>query len=535
MTPQDALDKLYAQIETVQDETDTGDREIARAVENVLRRQDVVEPYREEPEHRDALLRLAWWMFVRAPGLDLRHFVYSSMALDVIQSDTRDLASSFEDLKNLEDAFSLDDPAPSPIEETDEVLEIREAFKEGADHVEEVFEHDGDAIQELITNVVAKLLQSQDLFQKLSRNIAEDLMEQFSDLAESDAFDDAMHTPLGEGTHDHAEDYEELDAPDAYVERGDKRYEQGDLDGAIADYTEALEIGDEETDIYRKRGVSRAAMNDVDGAIEDWSRALELDPENVEARVDRALVFYENDQPERALEDYDKAAEQEERPEVFANRGVARFQTGDVQGAREDLDRALELDEESVPAYLNRALVRQATGDLSGAFEDYDHVLEIGPENADAYASRGYLRLEKGELEGAVSDFQEATEIRPYDATTYYNLGNAYAEQAEWEEAIEQYDQAIDLDPEDPQAYSNRGSAKIQLKDFHGALDDWNEATDLDPYNPVPYVKRAGVWQMLDEEDEAMDDLRKALEVAPEDWQLRPRVEHMVEEITGRS
>lgn len=533
MTPQDALDKLHGQIETVKDETDAGDRVVARATENILRRQEVVEPFHDNPDHRDALFRLAWWMFVRAPALDIRHFIFSSMALDVIQSGTRDLESTFQDLKNLEGTYTLEDPAPSPIEETDEIKEIRTAFETAGDHVDEIFDHGGDEIQELMTNVVAKLLESKDLFQELSRNIAEDLMEEFGDLAESDAFEDAMHTPLGEGGHGHAEDYEELDEADAYVERGDERYEQGDLDGAIDDYTEALEMGGDDTDIYRKRGVARAAMNDVDGAIEDWSTALELDPENVEARVDRALVFYEDEQPQRALDDYDKAAEIEERPEIFANRGVARFQTGDVEGAKEDLDHALDLDDESVPAYLNRALVRQATGDLAGAFDDYDTVLEIDPENADAYASRGYLRLEQGELDAAVSDFREATELRPYDPTSYYNLGNAYAEQGEWEDAIEQYDKAIELDPEDPQAYSNRGSAKIQLKDFHGAIDDWNEATELDPYNPVPYVKRAGVWQMLDQEDDAMEDLRKALEVAPEDWPLRPRVEKMAEELTG--
>ncbi len=531
MSPQEALEQLREQIDEVQKATDTGDREIARAVENVLQRQDVLEPYRDDEHHEDALYRLAWWMFVRAPALDIRHFVFSSMALDVVQSGTRSLEKSFEDLANLESSHSLDNPAPLPVEETDEIRKLRSAFKAGADHLDELFDYEADKLEKLLTGVVGKLLEQQEFFRNLSRSIAEDLMTQFGDLAESGAFQDAMHSPLGD-EHDHEEEYDELGRAEDYLQRGAERYEQGDVDGAVDDYTEALEIGDEDPDVYRRRGVARAAMNDVEGAIEDWTAALELDPDHVEARVDRALAYYEHQRPEKALEDFDAAAERKERPEIFANRGVARFQTGDVDGAREDLNRALDLDDESVPAYLNRAMVRQATGDVVGALKDFGRVVELDPDNADAYASRGYLRLEQGELEAAVEDFEQAIEARPYDATNYYNLGNAYAEQAEWEEAIEQYDQAIELDPEDPQAYSNRGSAKVQLQDFQGAIDDWNEATDLDPYNPIPYVKRAGVWNMLDEEDEALADLDKALEVAPDDWDLRPRVVQMVAELT---
>jgi tetratricopeptide (TPR) repeat protein len=532
MSPQDALQKLREQIDDVQEATDTGDREIAGAVENILQRQEVVEPYREDDEHRDTVFRLAWWMFVRAPALDIRHFVFSSMALDVVQSGTRSLEKSFEDLANLETSYSLDNPAPLPTDDNERVRKLQASFKSGADQLDELFDYDGDKLQDLITDIVGKLLQEEDFFRDLSRTIAEDLMDQFGDLADSGAFQEAMHTPMGDDAHDHAEDYDELGRAEDYVQRGHERYEEGDVDGAVDDYTEALDIGGDDPDVYRKRGVARAAMNDVDGAIEDWTQALELDPDHVEARVDRALAYYEDQQPEKALEDFNKAVEHEERAEIFANRGVARFQTGDVEGAREDLNRAIDMDDESVPAYLNRAMLRQATGDLVGAFKDYDKVVEIDPENADAFASRGYLRLEQGELDDAVEDFQKAIDIRPYDASNYYNLGNAYAEKAEWEKAIEQYDEAIELDPEDPQAYSNRGSAKIQLEDFHGAIDDWNEATDLDPYNPVPYVKRAGVWNMLDEEEEALKDLDKALEVAPDDWELRPRVVQMVAELT---
>lgn len=526
------FEDLRDQLVDVHEQTGAGDRQFARAVENILRRQDIVDPFRGDEAFRDPLYRLAWWMFVRAPALDMRHFVFSSMALDVVQSGTRSLDETLEDLEELEENRSLDDPAPSPIEVDDDVRAVQGAFRTGASRVDEIMELGADELQPLITGVVGELLERKEFFRELSQTIAEDLMEEFGDLADSGAFDEAMHTPLGDDSeHAHSHDYEELDRAEEYVERANERYEHGDVDGAVDDYTEALEMAGDDSDIYRQRGVARAAMNDIDEAIEDWTTALELDSENVSALVDRALARLETGQAEEALEDYDRAAELDERAEIFANRGVARFQTGDFEGAKEDLDHALELDEESVPAYLNRAMIRQATGDLVGAFKDYGAAIEIDSNCAQAYASRGYLRLEQGELEAAIDDFESVTEIHPYDASNYYNLGNAYAEKGDWDRAIAQYDRAIDLDPEDPQAYSNRGSAKIQRQNFQGAIDDWNEAIELDPYNPIPYVKRAGVWNMLDQEDEAVEDLEQALEVAPEDWELLPRVEQMLEQL----
>ena len=69
-------------------------------------------------------------------------------------------------------------------------------------------------------------------------------------------------------------------------------------------------------------------------------------------------------------------------------------------------------------------------------------------------------------------------------------------------------------------------------------LDELGAVVDAQPAaHPLRRVDRDNSlvyddWGDFDM-NRAMEDLEKALEVAPEDWPLRPRVEQMVQEITG--
>ena len=541
MADQPSLETLRHAIDRLRVESGASDADIAEAVATILRRQTVIDPFRETPEHAETLWHLTWWMFIRASALDLRQFIYSSMALDVIQDGTRSLEETIDDLEELESSFGLDSPAPLPVDNP-EARQIRKAFQRSARLSEPLDELEVDDLEDRVTEAVTELLKREELFRELSSAIAEDLMVEFDDLAQDGEFDDAMHGSLIEpdeeadasGRHQH--DYDELDRSEDYVERADERYEQGDVDGAVEDYTRALDLDpDHPSEIYHRRGVAKAAMEETQGAIEDFSEALEIDADNVGALVDRGLAYYDQDNPQKALEDYNRAADTTDDDttlaKIYANRGVARFMMGQRQDAMEDFERALELDSASPAPYLNRAKVRRANRDLEGALEDYDRAIEVDSECADAYAARGFLKLQREQPEEAIDDLTEALELHPYDAMNYYNRGNAHAMMENYQEAIEDYDEAIELDPDDAQAYTNRGSAKMKLEDFNGAIDDWDRAIDIDPYDPSPYAKRGALWNMLDQEDEAIEDLNRALEVAPDNWPLEQRVRHMLQEI----
>ena len=62
---------------------------------------------------------------------------------------------------------------------------------------------------------------------------------------------------------------------------GVDKYEQGDYQGAIADYTKAIEINPDFADAFLNRGMVKAKLGDNQGAISDYDRAIEINPKFV--------------------------------------------------------------------------------------------------------------------------------------------------------------------------------------------------------------------------------------------------------------
>lgn len=64
----------------------------------------------------------------------------------------------------------------------------------------------------------------------------------------------------------------------AYPNRGNVKLSRGDLDGAIADNTRAIELDPKYARAYVLRGNAYGTKGDKPKAIVDYTRAIELDP-----------------------------------------------------------------------------------------------------------------------------------------------------------------------------------------------------------------------------------------------------------------
>jgi tetratricopeptide (TPR) repeat protein len=62
----------------------------------------------------------------------------------------------------------------------------------------------------------------------------------------------------------------------AYNNRGLVRFREGDLDGAIAEYNQAISLNPKYGLAYRNRGNAKQKKGDLDGAIADFNLAIKL-------------------------------------------------------------------------------------------------------------------------------------------------------------------------------------------------------------------------------------------------------------------
>jgi tetratricopeptide (TPR) repeat protein len=92
-----------------------------------------------------------------------------------------------------------------------------------------------------------------------------------------------------------------------YFNRGTARYGKGDLDGAIADFTKAIELNPQDAAAYFNRGSVRDEKGDHDGAITDYNKAIEFNPQVAVSYANRGMAKLEQGKDAEAQQDFDTA------------------------------------------------------------------------------------------------------------------------------------------------------------------------------------------------------------------------------------
>lgn len=133
---------------------------------------------------------------------------------------------------------------------------------------------------------------------------------------------------------------------------------------------------------------------------------------------------------------------------MLKEKGLELHNEGKPHEAIAMYDEAIKLNPEFLMAYNNRGVAKTDIYDYEGAFEDYSKAISINPKFAMAYSNRGHVRMvHLNETKEAIDDFDKAIELNPRFANAYLNRGIAYCDLAMYEEAIEDLDMALEINP----------------------------------------------------------------------------------------
>ena len=99
-----------------------------------------------------------------------------------------------------------------------------------------------------------------------------------------------------------------------YLNSAVSKFYLDNMEGAIVDYTKAIEIDPNYVPAYRDRAIAKGKLKDHSGVVEDFTRAIEIDPNYATA---------------------------------YFNRGVSKFYLGDMIGACKDPRKAQELGDDA--------------------------------------------------------------------------------------------------------------------------------------------------------------------------------------------
>jgi tetratricopeptide (TPR) repeat protein len=208
-----------------------------------------------------------------------------------------------------------------------------------------------------------------------------------------------------------------------YVNRGVGHSRQGELDQAIADYTQALKLDPKLAVAYRNRGRDHAALGQHDRAIADFTASIRLEPEKTNAYVDRARCHLQKGEHDRAIADYSEAIRRDPKNGfAYSGRGQAHLDKEDFDRAIADLTQAIRLNVNDSAAYFYRGHAHAAKDDYDKAVADFTHTIRLDPQNSRAYSSRGHAYTEPKDNALAVADFQTALRLDADNADAHAGL-----------------------------------------------------------------------------------------------------------------
>jgi tetratricopeptide (TPR) repeat protein len=92
-----------------------------------------------------------------------------------------------------------------------------------------------------------------------------------------------------------------------YAARGYHRQMKFDIEGALADYREAIKRGSADSSVYNNRGYIYREAGDDERAMTDFDRAIELDPHNTDALASRGWIRQQKGEFDDAKRDYEQA------------------------------------------------------------------------------------------------------------------------------------------------------------------------------------------------------------------------------------
>jgi tetratricopeptide (TPR) repeat protein len=189
-----------------------------------------------------------------------------------------------------------------------------------------------------------------------------------------------------------------------------------DLENAAADVEEALRIDPRFSSAYGTRAAVRRAQGNLEGSLADLNELIQLTPQQAQAWHDRGLVHLALHNRKQAVADFDEAIRLDPlHGQAHLFRGNTRFHLGDVQGALDDYTRADEINPTQSARLTARILVSLARENSEGIFKDCARHLNENPNDCIAYGWRGWTLLYLGREEEAQRDLAERIRTRPED------------------------------------------------------------------------------------------------------------------------
>ena len=206
--------------------------------------------------------------------------------------------------------------------------------------------------------------------------------------------------------------------------------------------------------------------------------------------------------------------------DAYSRRGAASASRGDFASALADLDHACALAPTSAAFLAQRASIEFALRQPAKARQDIDKALELDPGQADARLQRATARARDKDTDGALADLAALDKTLAPESPLRVQMGNLYMSLRAPAQAVVQFDLWVPHHEHEfriERILYDRCWARVELGvDLDKAVDDCDAAVDADSKSGVYLAGRAWARLRQGNPSRARADFDRSLAIRPD-------------------
>lgn len=195
----------------------------------------------------------------------------------------------------------------------------------------------------------------------------------------------------------------------------------------------------------------------------------------------------------------------------FVDRGQARLQSGALDEANADFERAATLNPRWSRPLADRAIVLIQRGNLDQAEPLLAQAATLDSGDFVVHQGRGQIQLARNRPIQAIVAFSRAIELDPGNLFSLVQRASAYEQVGEYDDALADLAAVLSQHPANLEALAARARLRAWRGEGDLAVADADAMVATDPQNPALHYRRAGILQRLGRRDAAATAYAAAL------------------------
>ena len=299
---------------------------------------------------------------------------------------------------------------------------------------------------------------------------------------------------------------------------GEVAFANNKLGDAALYYEQALALEKDNAQLRTRLAQIKLAKGDTDRALDDLETASSLDSSQYQADLSLVATFLRRKEYDKAL----AAAialekKQPDNPLTYNVKGTVYIARQDVKNARLNLERALTMQPNYLPAARALAGLDLAEKNQTAAKKRFETILAKEPTNEGALLSLAQVQIStKAPAKEITETLERAIKSNPTSVPARIDLVKYLTENRNPSGALAAAQAANTAIPNEPRILDALGLTQMANGETSQAIETFNKLASVLPDTPLPQMRLASAGYAAKQIDAPIQALRKALAMKPD-------------------